>query len=84
MQNGSVESYQTLADGIILQAVSDYRKALAGEGCGRNSAEKVVEECEQFFRSHYFSLLTTVSGEYLIEKLRKEVQDESHFNSTDT
>lgn len=84
MQNSSVELYQPLADAIILQAVADYRAALTGVGCGRKSAEGVVRECERFFRSHYFSMLTKVSGEYLIEKLRKEVQDESHSNSTDT
>ncbi len=76
MQNSGVTSYQPLADGIVLQAVADYRNALAGEGYGRYSAEDVVRECERFFRSEYFWLLTRVSGEYLIEELRKEVQGE--------
>ena len=84
MQNSGIMSLQPLADGIVLQAVSDYRKALAGEGYGRNSAEDVMRECEKFFRSNYFCMLTKISGEYLIEELRKEVQDESHSNSTDT
>ena len=78
MQDSKVESYQPLADGIILQAVNDYRNALAGVGYGHNSAEYVVRECDRFFRSNYFCLLTKISGEYLIEKLRQEVQGEQN------
>ena len=78
MQNTMIESYQPLMDAIVLQAVTDYRNALIGKGYERNSAEKVVVECERFFRSEYFSLLTKISGEYLIEKLREEVRGENN------
>ena len=84
MQDCTDEAYQELYNAIVLQAVTDYRKALAGISYGKQSPEDVVKECEQFFRSVYFSRLTKVSGEYLIEKLRKEVQDESLSNPTDT
>lgn len=84
MQNIETELYQELANAIILQAVTDYRNALAGKSyCGK-SPEYVVAECERFFRSHYIHHLTKISGEYLIEKIRKEVEDEHHSNSTDT
>lgn len=78
MQNSKIVSHQPLADAIVLQAVADYRKALAGEGYGRNSPEDVMRECERFFRSNYFCMLTKISGEYLIEELRKEVQGEKN------
>ena len=75
MQNGVIEPYQELANAIVLQTVTDYRRALAGISyCGK-SPECVVAECERFFRSYYFTILTKVSGEYLIDKIRKEVQD---------
>ena len=84
MQKDKVEPYQALANAIILQAVTDYRNALLGYGCACKKADSVKLECEKFFRSEYFSYLTKVSGKYLIEKLREEVQDASNFNSTDT
>lgn len=74
MQSIAIDSYQPLTDAIVLQAVTDYRNALVGIGYGRHSAEDVKKECERFFRSEYFSLLTKISGEYLIEKLRQEVK----------
>ena len=76
MQNSGIYSCQPLADAIVLQAVADYRNALVGISYCRKSAEDVVQECERFFRSEYFWLLTKVSGEYLIEKLRQEVEGE--------
>lgn len=70
------EWYQELANGIVLRAVEDYRKALDGnvysKNFGHKSPEYIIKECEKFFRSSYFRLLTKVSGEYLIEKLRQE------------
>lgn len=84
MRNIGTEPYQELYNAIVLQAVTDYRNALIGIGYSRKSSEYVVRECERFFRSGYFCMLTKVPGEYLIEKIRKEVGDESHSNSTDT
>lgn len=74
MQNSRIMLLQPLADAIVLQAATDYRKALAGEGYGYKSPEYVIGECERFFRSNYFCMLTKIPGEYLIEELRKEVQ----------
>lgn len=84
MQNSATYSFRPLMDAIILQAVADYRKALVGVGYGSTPPEDVATECERFFRSDYFRMLTRVSGEYLIERLRKEVEDESNSNSADT
>lgn len=84
MRDVETELYQELYNAIVLQAVTDYRNALAGNSYCSDCPEDVVRECESFFRSEYFALLTKVPGEYLIEKIRKEVKDESHSNSTDT
>lgn len=61
--------YEKLAEAIILQAVKDYRKALKHDERGRK------REIESFFRSEYFTVLTNISGEMLIRKLRAEVKE---------
>ena len=74
--------YQNLAQAIIVKAVHDYRKALRGHGYYYPSASKfivasqIIAECEQFFRSDWFMVLTNLDGEMLIEKLRQEVYSE--------
>lgn len=84
MQDVERELYQELYNAIVMQAVTDYRNALKGNSyCGKPS-KLVVVECERFFRSEYFSMLTKVPGEYLIERIRKEVEDESYSNTADT
>lgn len=61
--------YEKLAEAIILQAVKDYRKALKHDERGRK------REIERFFRSEYFTVLTNISGEMMIQKLRAEVKE---------
>ena len=60
------EPYHALINAIILQAVKDYRTALDDENTSG------IKECERFFRSTWFSLLTKVDAEYLITEIRKE------------
>lgn len=64
-----MDGYEKLAEAIILQAVKDYRKALKHDERGRK------REIERFFRSEYFTVLTNISGEMLIRKLRAEVKE---------
>ena len=64
-----MDGYKELANAIILQAVKDYRKALKYDERGRKC------EIERFFRSEYFTVLTNISGEMMIQKLRAEVKE---------
>lgn len=64
-----MDGYKELANAIILQAAKDYRKALKYDERGHK------REIEKFFRSGWFSILTNVSGEMLIQKLRAEVKE---------
>lgn len=64
-----MDGYEKLAEAIILQAVKDYRKALKHDERGRK------REIERFFRTEYFTVLTNISGEMLIRKLRAEVKE---------
>ena len=58
-----MDGYERLANGIILQAVKDYR--IAKSPATRRSIER-------FFRSDWFKMLTDLDGEDLIERLREE------------
>lgn len=66
---------ESLANAIILQAVKDYRMALKAlrENPNSGSAKASKREVERFFRSPWYSALSDVSPEFLIEKLNKEV-----------
>lgn len=70
-----ITNYENLANAIILQAVKDYRIAL--KCLKRNSRNKDAladkDEIERFFRSQWFSVLTSIDGEMLISTLCREV-----------
>lgn len=55
--------YQELANAVIILAVKDYRRT-------KNPAER--KALEQFFRSEWFSFLSNLNGEVLLEQLQKE------------
>ena len=66
--------YENLANGIVLRAVDDYRDALRDLRVNPSypDALRTVSEVERFFRSDWFSVLTSVDGLVLLEKLQKE------------
>lgn len=69
------DPYERLANEIILQAASDYRrnlKKLKKNPQNRDVMNGILQ-IEKFFRSPWYQVLTTVDGEFLIEKLRKEI-----------
>ena len=70
------DPYENLANAIILQAVMDYRHALRKlrKSSEDYQAKDRIAEVERFFRSRWYSLLTDVDGEMILERLRKEVQ----------
>lgn len=71
--------YENLANAIILTAVEDYRRALNRYVKNPKSKEAgaEVEKLERFFRSGWYSVLTSVDGEFLIRKIRAEVAYDS-------
>lgn len=68
-------AYEDFANAIVTRAVDDYRKALDGKGYNHKAPEHIVSDLERFFRSQYFKILTNVEGEYLIENLRQEHEE---------
>lgn len=79
--------WQSLANAIIVQAADDYRE----ESLWLNSHKPIIPEDEEdadykkhlaekkriedFFLSEWFSLLTNLDGEILLERLRKECME---------
>lgn len=74
-KNHSMTNYENLANAIILQAVKDYRTALKclDRNPNNRSAQSDKTEVERFFRSQWYSALTSVDGEMLIRSLQEEV-----------
>lgn len=70
------EPYENLANAIIVLAAKDYRFALRRQKRHPNSRETqhTIDRLENFFRSAWFEVLTDVEGEYLIARIRKEIE----------
>ena len=82
MQDPIDRAYQEFANGIVAQAAKDYRLALRGRGYNKRPPHNIIAEIEKFFRSRYFRVLTSVSGEYLIESLKREYEEERNANES--
>jgi len=75
-KNLAEDPYERLANAIVLQAVADYRVALKKIKAHPKNREAISEalEIEKFFRSGWYSQLTSVDGEYLIKRLQDVVR----------
>ena len=75
IKNLAEDPYERLANAIIIQASKDYMMNLRKKkrNPGSVSAEHDIRECERFFRSDWYQVLTSVDGEYLMAKLRKTI-----------
>ena len=69
-----IRAYENLANAVIEQAVKDYRRVRAklAKEAEDVMALKMRRETERFFRSEWFSQLTTLDGELLLAKLEEE------------
>ena len=63
------DQWQQLSEAIVEKAVIDYCNALAGRGYRNRSASAVKAECERFFRSKWFTTLSPLDGETVIQRL---------------
>lgn len=69
-----MNGWQALANGIVEQAVKDYRAALKTlrRHPDSKAAMATAMEVERFFHSDWYGQLTTIDPDYLIDRLRKE------------
>ena len=70
--------YEELANAIIEQAVKDFKKALKCHLVHPNRKEYInnISELKKFFRSNWFSILTDLDGEYIINGVYDMVKKE--------
>ena len=70
----AIKNYQNLANAIILQAVEDWRNAVwtLKKDPKNLAAVKEKKECENFFLSSYFDILTAIRGDDLLRRLKEE------------
>ena len=64
-----------LTNAIIVQAAKDYTKALRRlkKFPHDKEARYIKQDCERFFRSGWFEVLTDLNGEVLIQRMNEEV-----------
>lgn len=72
------EAIENLANAIIMKAVIDYKAALLKlRRCktfqGRANARAVISECEAFFRSQWFGILTDVDPKWLMDRIKEDI-----------
>ena len=69
------ENYKELAAAIVLQAVKDYRKALKTlkNRPDSRSALNTKQETEQFFRSGWYTSLTSINPRLVMDEIKREV-----------
>jgi hypothetical protein len=72
MQEQIDYQWEEFANAIICRAVEDYRNALRKRNRNTNTSP-AVNTLEKFFRSEYYSILTNLDGEYIIESIRHEM-----------
>jgi len=68
--------YENLANAIVVKACEDYRAALKKikhNPKNRNAIDEALS-LERFFRSQWYQTLTSVDGDFLIRKLRGEIE----------
>ena len=67
-------NYEILANAIVEQAAKDYRwaRTALAKDPENGSAAQMRSDTERFFRSAWFGQLTSLDGEWLLEKLEGE------------
>ena len=64
------KAFENLAIAIVWQAVEDYKEAV------KAGKEKKIKELEKFFKSKWCSTLAFNNGEYILNRVKKEITEE--------
>ena len=69
-----MDAYEKLASEIVLSAVKDYRDARRKlkKKPKNEDAKLMIRDCERFFCSQWFEMLTSLDGEAILERLKEE------------
>ncbi len=73
----TMTNWENLANAIVLTAVKDFRTEYKRylKNPKSKSAAAEVASLIRFFTSEYYSSLTSVDGEFLVRKLKEEVEE---------
>lgn len=73
-----IASYERLANAIVSRAARDYSLALKAQKRNPENINvmRIISDCERFFRSEYYRILTDIDGEWLMERIRKNAENE--------
>lgn len=65
--------YQELANAIIVQASADYKRACEALKTWKRDPDALgtKKECERFFQSDWFDVLSGLDGRVLMQDIRK-------------
>ena len=68
------EPYEDLANAVVLQAVKDWRISVCRIRREKKDteAEYTRAECERFFRSEWFRIITDADGMMILKRLKEE------------
>ena len=69
-----MDGCHALANAIVAQAAKDYRMAIRRLRThpGSQQAAVMKRECEQFFHSRWYGILTGVDPDYILNRIREE------------
>lgn len=82
MKTSREVAYKELAYSIVLRAVEDYRMALRGKWIAdETSPAQTIRECTRFFRSDWFRTLSNLDGEFVMKKLKEELNESNTCTS---
>ena len=74
---GNISGYQDLAIAIIQSVANDYKAVLKILKRRPDLVRRSnVKELERFFHSDWYKTLTSVDGDYIINKIKEEVAEE--------
>ena len=71
-----MDGYRELANAVVVQAVKDWRSASAAIRMNpdHEAAKKTLKDCERFFLSDWFGVLSGLNGKAILQKLKAEVR----------
>jgi len=70
-----MEQWQNLANAIVEAVADDYMRQLADLPSASGYRPLSICECEKFFYSQWFHLLTSVDPDYLVQELRRKAKE---------
>ena len=78
-KNSNVENqYELLASAIVVQAVKDYKYYIKKqlEAPDNSIVNGQVKLLEKFFNSQWFSTLSGLNKDYLLNRIKKDIESE--------